>query len=236
MEYTNLVATSEITRVYVPYYNNNAYGHLPSQVVTPQGLGLYNWGLIPPYIKSPAEAVQSQRSCVNSRSETMFELPSFRGCLENGQRCLITVNGFFENRHLPDKQKTKQPYYITLKQQPIYSIAGIYSTWVGPDGGARYTFALITCPANSRMRYIHNGGDNPNRMPVILPRECESIWLDPRLKRDEVMELCKPFAEDKMVDWTVSRLVNNNKSDNNQPEMIKPYTPPPAAETGSLFG
>jgi putative SOS response-associated peptidase YedK len=235
MEYTKLSATLEIARQYVTHYNNNAYGHFPSQVVTTDGLALFNWGLIPSYIKTAADASQSQRSCVNARSETMFDLPSFKESLENGQRCLITVNGFFENRHLSDKQKTKQPYYITLKDQPIYSIAGIYSNWVGPDGVERNTFALVTCPANARMKYIHNGGDNPNRMPVILSRENEKTWLSLDLKRGDILELCQPFPQEKMNDWTVSRVVNNNKIDNNTSEIIKPYTPPPVAETGSLF-
>lgn len=235
-EYSKLAATLDIARVYVAYYNNNAYGHFPTPVVTPQGLALYQWGLIPPYIKTVAEAIQSQNSCVNARSETMFSLPSFKNSLATGQRCLITVNGFYENRHLSDKKKTKQPYYITLKEQPIYSIAGIYSKWVGPEGIERNTFAMVTCPANERMKFIHNGGDNPFRMPVILPRENEQAWLNPNLTQAEILELCAPFPQEKMNDWTVNSIINNNKADNNKAEAIKPYTPPPVAETGSLFG
>lgn len=235
MEYTKLAATLEIARHYVGTYNNNAYAHNPTQVVTPEGLALYSWGLIPSYVRSAADAVQSQRSCVNARCETMFDLPSFRESLERGQRCLITVNGFYENRHLADKQKSKQPYYITLKDQPIYSIAGIYSKWKGPEGIERNTFAMVTCPANERMKFIHNGGDNPNRMPVIISREHEQVWLDPKLTRKDALELCVPFPQEKMNDWTVNRLINNTKADTNNASAIKPYTPPPVAETGSLF-
>ena len=61
------------------------------------------------------------------------------------------------------------------------------------------------------------------------------MWLDPKLTRKEVLELCVPYPQEKMNDWTVNRLINNTKADTNNASAIKPYTPPPVAETGSLF-
>ena len=36
------------------------------------------------------------------------------------------------------------------------------------------------------MRMIHNGGENPFRMPLFLPKELEFRWLDPNLTDNDL--------------------------------------------------
>lgn len=66
-------------------------------------------------------------------------------------------------------------------------MGGVYDIWQHPETGEDIkTFALITTPANELTGYIHNGGKNPNRMPLILKTEDEERWLDPALSDNEV--------------------------------------------------
>ena len=52
---------------------------------------------------------------------------------------------------------------------------------------------------------LKSGGKNPFRMPLILSRENEEVWLDGALKANEVREMFKPFESDKMDAYRVSR-------------------------------
>jgi len=46
------------------------------------------------------------------------------------------------------------------------------------------------------MSFIHNGGKNPHRMPVILRKEDEDVWLDPNTQFDKLQIYMKPFSDD----------------------------------------
>ena len=39
------------------------------------------------------------------------------------------------------------------------------------------------------MRMIHNGGENPFRMPLFLPKELEFKWLDPNLPDNDLKNI-----------------------------------------------
>ena len=46
---------------------------------------------------------------------------------------------------------------------------------------------------------IHNGGKNPFRMPVIIGRENEEMWLDRSLKENDIQQFLKPFEDEKWM-------------------------------------
>ena len=53
---------------------------------------------------------------------------------------------------------------------------------------------IITCPPNELMEPIHN------RMPVMLSREAEALWLDPMSQdRDVLDKVLVPYAAEEMV-------------------------------------
>jgi putative SOS response-associated peptidase YedK len=52
-------------------------------------------------------------------------------------------------------------------------MAGIYETWVSPEGESITTCSIVTTEANDFMESIHH------RMPVILRTEDQDAWLDP---------------------------------------------------------
>lgn len=128
-------------------------------------LVLMEWGLIPHWAKDP----KSSKHPINARAETLAERPMFRGLLKHN-RCLIPASGFYEWKQDGPR---KEPYYISLRESPLFAFAGLYDIWDDANGEAHPTFTIITTEANDLVAPIHN------RMPVILRPEDEIRWLSP---------------------------------------------------------
>ena len=106
---------------------------------------------------------------VNARAETIFENASFRVPIRQ-RRCLVPVSGFYGWRH---EQHRKIPLYVTLKERPLFSLAGIFDRWYCRATAAwTTTFSIITTEANPLMRYVNNAN---GRMPVILRSDDEPL-------------------------------------------------------------
>ncbi|MBO9573001.1 MAG: SOS response-associated peptidase family protein, partial [Chitinophagaceae bacterium] len=153
-------------------------------------LRMMEWGLISKGMTTP-ELIKERRSTMcNARSERIVidEESAWYG-LRN-QRCLIPVNGIFEHRGITDKKK-KYPYYIRLKDRPIFCLPGLYnySPGFGKDKKPVGSFTIITRTANEIMRQIHNDGENAFRMPLFLPKELELKWLQPGLNDLEIQQV-----------------------------------------------
>lgn len=162
----------------------------------------YKWGLIPFLTRTEKDASEIRRMTYNAKAETVFSKPSFRESIKR-HRCLIPSTGYFEWRHEGDD---KIPYYIFLKNEPVFSIAGIYDVWDNPvTGEAVYTFSMITTEANPLTAYIHNAPRTGNRMPAILSREEEETWLDPGFTQEEIKALLKPFDADRMDAYVIRK-------------------------------
>ncbi len=176
-----------------PEENINGFRHPNLPVVTSEGITQMNWGLVPHWVKDHKTASDIRKRTLNARSETVFEKASFRAAVKN-QRCLIPVTSFQEWHHNEDKSKTK--YDISVPGMLIFSLAGIWSLWIGPESGKRfYSYSILTCEANPLMSEIHN---SKHRMPVILPEESELQWINSSLPRDEVNSFLLPFDESRM--------------------------------------
>jgi putative SOS response-associated peptidase YedK len=63
--------------------------------------------------------------------------------------------------------KDKQPYRIMLRDERIFSMAGLWESWTSPEGEEVKSCTIITTEPNELMIDIHN------RMPMILSREDE---------------------------------------------------------------
>jgi len=57
-------------------------------------------------------------------------------------------------------------------------------------------------------------------MPVILEREFEEKWLKEPAEMNKLISLLKPFPENKMEAYPVSRAVNYGENDGD--ELVKP--------------
>ncbi len=213
---------------YRPSFYYHAYS-LPSMPVVcsdrGSGIRLFRWGLIPSWVGDEDEANDTLLKTFNARSETLSTKPAFRESFAS-RRCLVPVRGFFEWQHLGGR---KIPWYITLRGEDIFSLAGIWDSWVMQGGITLNTFSVVTTRANGLMEEIHN---TKKRMPVILPSAAEGIWLREGLTRDSLAALMEPVASEMLAAHTVSPLITNARADRNRPELIKPYNYP---VQGSLF-
>jgi putative SOS response-associated peptidase YedK len=105
--------------------------------------------------------------------------------------------------------------YIHLAGNAPFAIAAIWETWMAPDGGELQTCALLTTDANEKLRAVHD------RMPLILPGELYTAWLDVQLQDPaQVNALLRPLPPDAFEYYAVSTTVNNPR--NETPTCIDP--------------
>jgi len=183
----------------------------------PDAVAMFRWGLIPHWVKTNADAQKLRQYNLNARSETAFEKPSFRGPIRK-KRCLVPVSGFFEWREF---NKKKYPYYISLKNDALFMLGGIYDNWTDKESGEiSGTFSILTTEANPMIATIHN---TKLRMPVIIASELETEWLNNELSPDDVSKFFVPFAEEEMKAHTVSKNISSRQADPNTPAAIEEY-------------
>ena len=163
----------------------------------------------------PAEKAPGY-STINARIETVETAASYRGPWRRAQRCLQFATGFYE-WHV-DGDGRKAPYYIHLNDQPVFAFAALWDRSKKADGTAIESCVHITMPANDLMREIHNGGSNPHRMPAILRREDQEVWLKGSV--NEAREVLRQYDPGLMVAYEVSTAVNSPK--NNTAQLLEP--------------
>jgi putative SOS response-associated peptidase YedK len=208
------------------YYHAQAQPQMPVLCSDNKGsIDLAAWGLIPFWITDEASAEDIRKKTFNARAETLSSKPAFTKAFES-QRCLIPVTGFFEWQHINGK---KIPWYITMANQNVFSIAGLWETWLSPGGITLKTFSMITVVANEKMAEIHN---TKKRMPAMLPPEVEHIWIKPGLTSADASRLLEPINSEMLNTYTVSPLISNTRIDHNVPEVIRPFSYP---TQGTLF-
>jgi len=160
------------------------------------------WGLIPSWAKDPSIG----NRLINARGETLAEKPSFRGGYKY-KRCLILADGFYEWKQQPGT-KTKVPHFIHMKDRQPFAFAGLWDEWLGSDGSQVRSCTIITTEPNELMATLHD------RMPVILPSDTYTQWLDTTPQTPESLQpLLKPYPTEGMAAYPVSTLVNNPKND-----------------------
>ncbi|KOY14156.1 SOS response-associated peptidase [Paenibacillus xylanivorans] len=192
---------------YRPNYNVAPMQFIPSIIATSNGnrLGSLRWGLVPSWAKD--DKIGSKM--INARAETLTEKPAFRR-LVSSKRCIIPCSGFYEWKM---DGSGKQPMRILMKDESIFSLAGLYDTWLDPDGNKLSTCTIITTEPNILMAEIHN------RMPAIIRPQDEAEWLNRETDKKIVVGLLRPFAADEMRAYKVDSSVGNVK--NNEKELIR---------------
>ena len=153
------------------------------------------WGLIPSWSKDPNIGYKM----INARAETILEKPSFKGAFKH-RRCLIIADGFYEWR---EEGSGKVPVYIFLRDKGPFGMAGIYEVWKSESGEEIKTCSIITTAANEFMKPIHH------RMPLIIRREDEAVWLDPKTEESALLQILKPCDPSLMDCHDVSSAVNS---------------------------
>ena len=164
------------------------------------------WGLIPFWAKDPSIG----NRMINARAETVDTSPAFRRAFER-RRCLVVADGFYEWLKVG---KERVPMRVSLSSGEPFAFAGLWETWRSPDGEPLASCTIITTTPNAVMEPVHN------RMPVILPRNAEGVWLDTSGARSaaELKELLAPYVGPGLEVYEVSKLVNSPRNDT--PEVL----------------
>ena len=190
---------------------------------TSPDLATVSWGLIAPWLKNIQEAKNSQSRAINARSESIFEKPTFRDAFRT-TRCLIPATGYYEWATALGKYRPKQPFYICAKDDKQLSIAGIWSSWVAPNGEVMETASIITQEAQGELEAIHS------RMPVFMPVDRWKQWLDPKennvehLKSLMMVENPDSLVTARPVSSAVNSVANNGKELTQETPLGEPET------------
>lgn len=143
------------------------------------------WGLIPAWAKDATIAGK----LFNARAETVSDKPSFRSALRR-RRCLVPATGFYEWQQ---QGRRKVPCQFVVGAGDLFAFAGLYETWRDPSDQTVHSYTIITTTPNELVAPIHN------RMPVILPRDAEALWIDPQFEDTAHLQaLLTPYPADAM--------------------------------------
>ncbi len=171
---------------------------------------LVRWGLLPSWVKDPA----AFSLLINARGESVCDKPAFRNAMKR-RRCLIPADGFYEWQAAGPR---KQPFYVRARSGAPLAFAGLWETWIGPNGEEIETAAIVTTKANRTLAPIHD------RMPVIVPPEAFDLWLDGATVDAKTAEaLIRPAPDDLLEAYPVSAAVNRTANDN--PKLLDLFTP-----------
>ena len=95
------------------------------------------------------------------------------------------------------------------------AFAGLWESWMGPNGEEMETAAIVTTTANAQLTPLHH------RMPVIVQPEAFDLWLDHRnADAEEAAQLIAPALDGLLEVYPVSDAVGRVAND--RPELIEP--------------
>ena len=171
------------------------------------------WGLVPFWAKD----LGLGRRLINARLDSIADKPAFREALTR-RRCLIPASGFYEWG--VDPAGKKQPFFIRPRAEPLLAMAGLWERWRPQGGEPLETCVIVTTEANAVLAPIHD------RMPVVLSRAAQDIWLDPSSDVATITELAAKGPE--LETWAVGTAVNDPRNDDE-----RVIAPAPARVTGS---
>jgi putative SOS response-associated peptidase YedK len=173
-----------------------------------RSFALMRWGLLPAWVKDP----KAFSLLINARGESALEKPAFRNAMRR-RRCLIPTDGFYEWQASGHPRAPKRPYFVRARRKagetpaPL-AFAGLWETWMGPNGEELDTAAIVTTAANRTLSAMHD------RMPVFIPPEAFDQWLDcESFDAKEVAHLIKPADDALLEAYPISLAVNRVAND-----------------------
>jgi len=181
---------------------NPGYNIAPGQmaaVIAGGIIKMLKWGFIPGWAGG-----EIKEGFANARAEGLASRPTFRTAFYKS-RCIVPADGFYEWAHTAGE---KIPCRFERKDKSLFAMAGVYDEVTG-------TYAVVTCVSSALVKTVHH------RMPVILDKEREKLWLDMRASNtEELLPVLRAYDSALMHGYKVSSLINS--PENNSPECLKP--------------
>ena len=165
---------------------------------------LVRWGLIPSWAKDASIATKT----INAMSESAADKPAFRDALRL-RRCLIPADSFYEWQ--ASGPKHKQPFSIGMADDSVFAFAGLWESWLAPNGNVIESCTILTTRPNALVADIHR------RMPAMLKRDDYERWLEPSVRNPSTVRGClEPFDAALMKKYPVSTRVNRPENDDHE--------------------
>ena len=183
----------------------------------PNKLQYFKWGF--PWFGQDGR--QNLTTCI--RSETAVK--KFSRLFDKKNRCLSISKGFFEF-----SKETKEPYYFVATDQPYTVIAALWD--FTPDnrtGISENRSAILTTDPNELVASTHD------RMPVILNKEGQAIWMNPESSIEDLEALFVAYPQEQMEVKIASKKVNNSRNKDFRLDNLKEPKDVQRPEQGSLF-
>jgi putative SOS response-associated peptidase YedK len=173
---------------------------------------LVRWGFLPHFVKDPKQFPL----IVNARSETLRTKASFRAAFKR-RRCLFMADAFYEWRRA-GRAAAGRPYLVHRSDGNPMGFAGLFETWIGPNGEELDTACIVTTAANGATAALHD------RLPAILEPKTFDLWLDPEeASADAAFGLLKPPGNEILDFFEIGPAVN--KVANDSPGVQMPLFP-----------
>ncbi|RDI33316.1 SOS response-associated peptidase [Lentzea flaviverrucosa] len=168
-----------------------------------RAIRVMRWGLVPHWAKDLSGAAKM----INARAESVLTKPAYKQSAIK-RRCIIPAAGWYEWQ--PGEGR-KQPYFISLGDDTSLAMAGLWSVW-WKDDVPTVTCAVLTTEAIGAVTEVHH------RMPLLLPPDRWSAWLDPASLDPSELLAPDPSIVEALELRPVSTEVNSVK--NNKPSLL----------------
>jgi putative SOS response-associated peptidase YedK len=207
----------------VPDFYKARYNAAPTHLLpvitssSPRGVSLFYWGTSPEWSKNKLLS----EKIINTRAEDFTEKTSLKKALRK-TRCIIPADGFYAWKRVG--KKTAIPYRFVLNSRDPFSFAGLWEEFEDTEGHEIQTFTLITTISNELVNLVQE------RMPVILTRQSEKLWLDSNSDEEGLLNLLTAYPAAAMNYYPVSPRISDSHTD--VPSLIVPT--PPADQHGNL--
>jgi putative SOS response-associated peptidase YedK len=184
---------------------------------SPKGISLFYWGTSPEWSKNK----MLSEKIINLATENFDEKPALKRAMKKC-RCIIPADGFYVWKKVG--KKTSIPYRFVSSHNEIFSFAGLWEEFEDTDGHEIQTFKIITTDSGSTTASF------TDKIPLILTRETESIWLGENHEEEELLNVLKSASSPAINNYPVSPGIANTAQD--LASMILPT--PPADQHGNL--
>lgn len=134
-----------------------------------------------------------KKSIINSRIEKIYSSKFFKEDFEN-RRCIIPATAFFEWSKI-----NKDKYRISVPNQKVFSIAGIYREYKSQNTSISHV-SILTTESKGVISEIHT------RMPIIMPQQFEQTYLHGENHEEIHQYLIKNFIDLDMENLSDSQL------------------------------
>ena len=137
--------------------------------------------------------------------------PAFRDAMRR-RRCLFPADGFYEWK---TEGGGRRPYFVRPRAGGPIAFAGLWDSWMGPNGEEMASACIVTTAANRMLAPLHD------RMPVVVSPEAFEFWLYcAKIDASTAAALIMPAPDNFFDAYEVSTAVNH--ADNNSAALIEP--------------